>query len=278
MAEEKNQVTNPLMVGKVTPPITSDKVVRPATKSGEVTRPGTSRPASTPSRPSSTTSGSSSTPSGPTSTRRRAAKSASSAPAAEYSSGRVVTSGRVDAPIGKGQYINPYEDNSTVTTHYGIAVTDPGSQPEQVAEVILGSAWKEVVSNPREVFCASSPDRDAMLGRAAKARALGATLTVAKSINIEYPFPGLKKGCAVTDPMEEHFTFEMSVQSWGSDQRRTKAVLLGEQAVQLQLELPLRFNYAEWEKDKMLELAQKLVDMEVVVEIKKSITVTLPLQ
>ena len=192
MAEEKNQITSPLMVGKVTPPITSDKVARPAAKPGEVTRPSTtSRPASTNSRPSSTTSSGIPKESRPAATRRRSAKSSSSA--AESSSGRVVTSGRVDAPIGKGQYINPYEDNCTVATHYGIAVTNPGSQPEQVAEVIIGSAWREVVSNPRETFCASSPDRDAMLSRAAKARALGATLTVAKSIDIEYPFPALKK-------------------------------------------------------------------------------------
>lgn len=240
-----NTVTRPSSSGTFTRPSTAGTEPRPTTNT--VTRPSSS---GTVTRPST-------------------------------SSGRGTTaSGRVDAPIGKGQYINTVEDTTSVETRYSIVVKDPGSYPEQVAEVVVGAGWRQVVSDLQTDISISNPEqqKDKTLADAAKVITLGAKIDVSKVLIVEFPFPGLKKGSTVTDKSELYIEYTIEVKSWGSSQSKVQELVLGKGASSnLQLSLPLKLKYPEWQKDQMMTLAQQLVDEGADISITKELTYITPL-
>ena len=250
-----NTVTRPSSSNTVSRPTSSNTVSRP-TASNTVTRPSSSN---TVSRPTS-----SNTVSRPTSGNRRP----------------TVENHRVDAPVGKGQYLNKVEDTTNVITRYGIHVYDAGPYPEQVAEVMFGEHWRESLENPRAEYGLGCPEEEKewVLTSASKAIALGAKVKVEKAVKVEHVFPGLKKGCKVVDESEAYTTFTMKVNSWGSSQSQVQELLLGKGgSSNLKLNLPIELTYSGREKDAMMTLAQQLVDLDVEIEITKSTSITVPL-
>lgn len=239
-----NTVTRPTSSNTVTRPTSSNTVTRPS--SNTVTRPSSS---GRPVRPSTSGRGTSDT-------------------------------GRVDAPVGKGQYINAVKDTTTMEVRYSIDVKDPGRFPEQVAELVVGPGWRQVVSETFEDINISSPEqyKDETLANASQVIALGAKAEVEKTVSLEFPFPGLKKGCVVSDKSDTYIEYKMKVSSWGSNQSKVKELVLGNGASgNLQLSLPLELKYPEWQKDKMLQLAQQLVDLDVDLGITKKLYYSVPL-
>ena len=192
----------------------------------------------------------------------------------------VIDDHRVDAPIGKGQYLNRVEDTTEVIIRYGVHVIDPGPNAERVADLIQGTAWRTDGSDPRTEYSISYPEKEkeTVLVNAAKAITLGAKLKVTKYVRVEHSFPGLNKGCKVVDASEARTTFTVKVNSWGSNRTRVQELLIGKGGSgNLKLSLPLELTYGGWEKDAMMELAQQLVDLGVDVEIKKQTGITVPL-
>ena len=254
-----NTVTRPTS-NTVTRPSTSNTVTRP-TSSNTVTRPTTN----TVTRPTtSNTSSEESTRGRRGGTRVRNTEG----------------SGRVDAPIGKGQYVNAVEDTTTLEVLYGVDVKEPGRYPEQVAELVLGPAWRKMVSETYGGINIAYPEqyKSDTLEMASKVIALGAKARVTKSVKLDFPFPGLKKGCVVSDQSELYIQYKMKVNSWGSNRSKVQELVLGNGASSnLQLNLPLELDYPEWQKDQMLNLAQQLVDLDVDLGITKSLFYIVPL-
>ena len=253
-----------------TRPTSSNTVTRPT--SNTVTRPTTS---STVTRP--TSSNTVTRPTSNTVTR----PSGSGRPSRPSSPGRGTTeSGRVDAPVGKGQYINTIEDATTMETRFLIEVKDPGRYPEQVAELVVGPGWRKVVSDYATDINISMPEqcKDQVLTNAAQVIALGAKAQVEKSVMLEFPFQGLEKGCTVADQGEVYIEYKMTVKSFGRFRSKVQELVLGnEVSGNLQLSLPLVLEYPEWQKDKMLALAQKMLDLGAAIDITKLLRYTVPL-
>ena len=255
MAEETRREFRERTQGKSQDSENKGTVSRP-TSSNTVSRPTSSN---TVSRPTS-----SNTVSRPTSGNRRP----------------TVEDHRVDAPVGKGQYLNKIEDTTNVVTRFGIHVFDAGPYPEQVAEVVYGKRWRESQEDPRAEYGIGYPEelKETVLTIASKAIALGAKVKVEKAVKVEHVFPGLKKGCKVVDESEAYTTFTMKVNSWGSSQSQVQELLLGKGgSSNLKLNLPIELTYTGWEKDAMMTLAQQLVDLDTEIEITKSTSITVPL-
>ena len=265
-----NTVTRPTTSNTVTRPTSSNTVTRPS--SNTVTRPTTSNTVTRPSSSNTVTRPSSNTVTRPSSSGR---------PVRPSTSGRGTSdTGRVDAPVGKGQYINAVKDTTTMEVRYSIDVKDPGRFPEQVAELVVGPGWRQVVSNVQTDINISSPEanKDSILERASKAIALGAKVQVYKYIKIVSSFPGLKPGTAVTDKGEVRSDYKMSVRSWGNSRSKVQELVLGTGvSSNLQISLPLELEYPEWEKNKMLQLAQQLLDLGAGIDISKETGIVVPL-
>ena len=257
-----------IQAGETTQETTGNGTPSRPTSSGTVTRPSTN----TVTRPSS-----SGTPSRPTSSDTVTRPSSSGRPDRPSSSGRgTLETGRVDAPVGKGQYINAVKDTTTVETRFSIVVTDP----EQVAEIVVGAGWRQVVTNFQTDINISSPEanKDSILERASKVIALGAKAQVYKYVKIANSFPGLKQGTAVTDRGEVRSDYKMSVRSWGNSRSKVQELVLGDGvSSNLQLSLPLELQYPEREKNKMLQMAQQLLDLGADIDISKETGVVVPL-
>lgn len=261
-----------IQAGETTQETTGNGTPSRPTSSGTVTRPSTN----TVTRPSS-----SGTPSRPTSSDTVTRPSSSGRPDRPSSSGRgTLETGRVDAPVGKGQYINAVKDTTTVETRFSIVVTDPGPFPEQVAEIVVGAGWRQVVTNFQTDINISSPEanKDSILERASKVIALGAKAQVYKYVKIANSFPGLKQGTAVTDRGEVRSDYKMSVRSWGNSRSKVQELVIGDGvSSNLQLSLPLELQYPEREKNKMLQMAQQLLDLGAAIDISKETGVVVPL-
>ena len=264
-AENKSTVNRPTASNVVRRPSSSNTVNRPTT-SNTVSRPSASNTMSRPTasntvtRPSTGSSGRRPSPSSP---------------------GREVATGRVDAPIGKGQYINRVEDTTEVTIRCYIEVLDAGPYPAQVADLVLGTDWREKESTPPTKGYGLSTlekHKDDILTMAAKVIALGAKVDVGKYVQVDSPLPGLKKGSEVVDNGYVENRYVMKVSSWGNSTSRVKELVLGNAAASnLQVSLPIEMEYREREKDKMITLAKQLMDIDADVSIMKRTGVTIPL-
>ena len=264
-AENKSTVSRP----------TASNTVKRPTKSNTVTRPSSS----TNSRPTA-----SNTVSRPTAsnTVTRPSSSTNSRPTTGSAGRRPENTGRVDAPIGKGQYINRVEDTTEMTIRYYIKVLETGPYPAQVADLVLGTDWREKGSTPpSEGYSLSVLEngKDNLLTMASKAITLGAKVDVGKYVRIDSLIPGLKKGSEVVDNGKVEIGYVLKVSSWGNSTSRVKELVLGNAAASnLQINLPIELEYAEREKDKMMTLAKQLMDIDADVSILKHTGITIPLQ
>ena len=258
-------VSRPTTSNTVTRPTASNTVTRPS--SSTVTRPTTSNTVNRPTASNTVTRPSSSTVTRPT--------TGSAGRRPEYT-------GRVDVPIGKGQYINRVEDTTETTIRYYVKVLETGPSPAQVADLVLGTDWRERDSTPPSAGYGISGlenSKDDLLTMASKVIALGAKVDVGKYVRIDNPIPGLKKGSEVVDNGKVEIGYVMKVSSWGNSTSRVKELVLGNAAASnLQISLPIELEFKEREKDKMMTLAKQLMDIDADVSILKQTGITIPLQ
>ena len=173
-------------------------------------------------------------------------------------------------------------DTSTVNTFFSVNVLKADKNQETVADVVLGEksrkSGKYKLTGGYGVQFQQSDACEKAMYAGSQAILLDADVRVTKNITVINDFVHLKKGTPVTDQGNVRTVYYLYVNAWGNHKSQVMDILFGaDRNPNLDSTLPVKLTYEEPQKEQAFAMADRLLDAEADITLKKLVAVDVQL-